>query len=36
MSRTRLILAGLLALLVVGVVASASATEPPAKCGGNS
>ena len=34
MSRTRLILAGLLAMLVVGVVASASATEPPAKCGG--
>jgi hypothetical protein len=34
MSRTRLILAGLLAMLIVGVVASASATEPPAKCGG--
>jgi hypothetical protein len=33
MSRTRLILAGLLALLVVGVVTSASATEPPKKCG---
>jgi hypothetical protein len=33
MSRTKLILAGLLALLVVGVVASASATEPPKKCG---
>ena len=34
MSRTRLILLGLLAALVVGVVASASAVEPPAKCGG--
>ena len=34
MSRTRLILAGLLAVLVVAVVASASATEPPKKCGG--
>jgi len=33
MSQTKLILAGLLALLVVGVVASASATEPPKKCG---
>jgi hypothetical protein len=34
MSRTRLILAGLLAVLAVGVVASASGTEPPKKCGG--
>jgi hypothetical protein len=34
MSRTRWILLGLLAVLVVGVVASASATEPPKKCGG--
>jgi hypothetical protein len=34
MSRTRLILLGLLALVAVGVVASASATEPPKKCGG--
>jgi hypothetical protein len=34
MSRTRLILLGLLAVLAVGVVASASATEPPVKCGG--
>jgi hypothetical protein len=33
MSRTRLILAGLLILLVVGVVTSASATEPPKSCG---
>jgi hypothetical protein len=34
MSRTRWILLGLLAVLAVGVVASASATEPPKKCGG--
>jgi hypothetical protein len=34
MSRTRLILLGVLAVLAVGVVASASATEPPVKCGG--
>lgn len=34
MSRTRLILLGLLIVLAVGVVASASATEPPVKCGG--
>jgi hypothetical protein len=34
MSRTRLILLGLLAVIVVAVVASASATEPPKKCGG--
>ena len=34
MSRTRLILAALLAVLAVGVVASASGTEPPKKCGG--
>jgi hypothetical protein len=34
MSRTRLILLGLLAVVVVGVVASASATEPPKACGG--
>jgi len=34
MSRTRLTLVALLAVLVVGVVASASATEPPKKCGG--
>src|ERR1039458_5517289 len=34
MSRTRLILAGLLAVLAVSVVASASGTEPPKKCGG--
>jgi hypothetical protein len=34
MSRTRLILLGLLAVIAVGVVASASATEPPKKCGG--
>jgi hypothetical protein len=33
MSRTRLTLLALLAVLVVGVVASASATEPPKKCG---
>ena len=34
MSRTRLIFLGLLAVIVVAVVASASATEPPKKCGG--
>lgn len=34
MSRTRLILLGLLAVLAASVVASALATEPPAKCGG--
>jgi hypothetical protein len=34
MSRTRLILLGLLAVLAVSLVASASAVEPPAKCGG--
>jgi hypothetical protein len=34
MSRIRLILAALLAVLAVGVVASASGTEPPKKCGG--
>jgi hypothetical protein len=33
MSRPRLILAGLLAVLAVSVVASASGTEPPRKCG---
>jgi hypothetical protein len=32
--RTRLVVASLLAALAVGVVASALATEPPAKCGG--
>jgi hypothetical protein len=32
--RVRLILLGLLAVLAVSLVASASATEPPAKCGG--
>jgi predicted regulator of Ras-like GTPase activity (Roadblock/LC7/MglB family) len=34
MSRFRLILLSLLVALVVGVVASASASEPPDKCGG--
>ena len=34
MSRTRLILLGLLAVVAIGVVASASASEPPVKCGG--
>jgi hypothetical protein len=34
MSRTRLILAALLAVLAVGAVATASGTEPPKKCGG--
>lgn len=34
MSRTRLILVALLTVLAVGVVTSASATEPPKKCGG--
>jgi hypothetical protein len=34
MSKTRLILLGLLAVLAVSLVASASATEPPVKCGG--
>jgi hypothetical protein len=34
MSRTRLILLGLLAVLAVSLVATALATEPPAKCGG--
>jgi hypothetical protein len=34
MSRTRLILLGLLAVLAVSLVATALATEPPVKCGG--
>jgi hypothetical protein len=34
MSRTRLILLGLLAVLAVSLVATAFATEPPVKCGG--
>lgn len=34
MSRSRLILLSLLAAFVVGAVATASATEPPKKCGG--
>jgi hypothetical protein len=34
MSRTRLIFLGLLVVVAVGVVASASATEPPKACGG--
>jgi hypothetical protein len=34
MSRIRLILLGLLAVLAVSLVATALATEPPAKCGG--
>jgi hypothetical protein len=34
MLRTRLILLGLLAVFAVSLIASASATEPPVKCGG--
>jgi hypothetical protein len=34
MSRTRLIFLGLLVVVAVGIVASASATEPPKACGG--
>jgi hypothetical protein len=34
MSRTRLTLLGLLAVVAIAVVASASASEPPVKCGG--